>query len=74
MLFKIIAKHTQNTIEKIRYTAFLCFIEIARLYYDLISDLIPELISLSLIHVKLISTIYLTQLKIFLLFSFNSLK
>jgi hypothetical protein len=53
MLFKIIIKHTQNTIENIRYTAFLCLIEVARLYYDLISDFIPELLSISLIHVKI---------------------
>ncbi len=51
MLFKIIIKHTQNSVEKIRYTAFLCLIEVARLYYDLIEDLIPELLSLSVIHV-----------------------
>ena len=51
MLFKIIVKHTQNTNEKIRYTAFLCLIEVARLYYDLIADLIPELLTISLLHV-----------------------
>jgi len=51
MLLKLIIKHTQNTIEKIRYTAFLCLIEVARLYYDLIGDFIPELISISLLHV-----------------------
>ncbi len=50
---KMTLKHTQNTNDKIRYNAFSCLIEIAKHYYDYISEYIPDILSLSLIHVIL---------------------
>lgn len=53
IIYKVIIKHTQNDDDKIRYTAFQCLIELGRLYYDYIGDYIPEIMSISLLHVNL---------------------